>query len=124
MKDQMKPTAANFYTSNYGKTYKEPNECKISKEVLAKDAKGNLIEKDGYVYFTTNPEKYVPYKNKHSKNQEFNWLWEGGYYSTNPENHSSNDNYWKLDKYNNVMGEDLYVSYKVLVPKNKLDIVI
>jgi hypothetical protein len=123
MINYMKTTTTNFHTSDYGKKYSSPTEAKISRKLLAEDDKGNIIEKDGYVYFTTNPDKYVSYKEKNLDNPEFNWLWKAGGYSTNPENHVSTDNCWKLDKYDNVMGNDMYVSYKILVPKSKLDIV-
>jgi hypothetical protein len=123
MTNYMKPTAAQFYTADYGKKYAAPIPAKISRKLLAEDKDGNVIEKDGYVYFTTNPEKYVSYKEDNQNNEDFNWLWTGGGYSTNPENHIPTGDYWKLDKYNNVMGKDLYVSYKVLVPRKNLQIV-
>lgn len=123
MNSYMNQTTANFHTSGYGQQYMSPQVCKISKSVLAKDKKGNLIEKDGYYYLSTNPEKYVKYKEENNNNKEFNWLWLGGGYSTNPDNDKSNGNSWKLDKYNNVMGDDLYVSYKILVHKRELELV-
>ncbi len=123
MNSYMNQTTANFYTLDYGKSYSSPFKSKISKDVLAKDKDGNVIEKNGYFYFSTNPKKYVNYKEKYKDNTDFNWLWVGGEYSTNPENHTSSGNVWKLDKYDNVMGDDLYVSYKVIVPKKELEIV-
>jgi hypothetical protein len=123
MKNQMQPMTAKFHTADYGKKYVAPTTSKISRKLLAEDKSGKIIERDGYVYFTTNPDKYISYKESNSSNSDFNWLWKGGGYSTNPENHNSTDDCWKLDKYDNVMGSDMYVSYKILVLKSKLDIV-
>lgn len=106
MKSTMQPSTANYITTNYGQTYKAPKNAKLDAAYVE--------SKDGKKYLSTNPERYVEMKAKYANDSAYSWLWKGNGYSTNPETTPSTENVWKLNKYDNIMGKDGWVAYRIL----------
>jgi hypothetical protein len=102
----MKPSTANYITTNYGQSYKTSKECKLDPAYI--ETKGSAK------YLSTNPERYLEMKTKYADNPAYNWLWKGNGYSTNPENNPNLQDTWKLNKYDNIMGKDGWVAYRIL----------